>query len=1277
MLSGVRAEAQWGSAPGEETFSPRSTASHIELLLRDVSRAVEHGSFTEALRLADRARRLTPRDISCIVLCARLLILLGSASEAIELLNDREDPEAIVTRGEAFCSLGLWDDASACCDSALRKFAVDSVQSFGRFASQVCLGDGGPRYPGWIGVDSRLRLIGEIRNDGPLDIQLLNRAFEPESLSQSEFGFSSFVCSLPSGISGHIMARSGGAALLGSGLAWPPNFDLAAWAAVEDGALVGEARLGWFPAHSVTLAIGVRGEHTPRQSVVTPTPGAGRSIFSIPLQERELEASQIDVSAVLPDGSELPLVGSPVEVRQKARETAGPLPKRLAAENRNPGTATQRGIDIVIPVYAGCDETLSCIQSVLASLEAAGSEVVVVDDASPDANLSDAMIDLAKNGRITLLTNTENQGFPAAANTGLRLHSDRDVVLLNSDTEVFGDWLVRLRDAAYSAADIGTVTPLCENGSITQYSRDAGSIGIRAKAAEIDRIACAENAGKTVEIPVGVGFCLYLKRDCLNETGELDEAAFSRGYGEESDFCLRARKLGWRHVAATGLFVSHRGGMSYGARMKELLLNRSRSVLNSLHPGYGTLVKEFLLSDPLLESRRAIDMAFLRNEAVLPILLVTLDLPGGVKRHVDEREAQLKAAGHTVLVLRPAEDDDKKGTVRLAVESLGLKNLSFDLPGESRLLRDLLLSLGLSEVEIHHFLGHHPSALELATTLGVPYDVYIHDYLWICPRVTLIGGTGEYCGEPPVGQCETCIRLHGSALEESLTVEGLRRRSSQILAGAHSVVVPCQDTRERLVRYFPGLQVKVVPWESRVEPAHFPDSAQRGRVRVAVIGAIGIQKGFQVLLQCARDAAQRELDLEFVVIGYSIDDEALLATGKVFITGPYEEGEIDRLLEREQCHVAFFPSVWPETWCYSLTHALSWGLAVLAFDHGALAERLRTYSASELVPLSTKADQLNESLLELSRRSAHSAVPKEVVMDQSSSTTEFPPTGELTSSVQIVTLPAGIYSFTVQGGAEQSVPHQEVVLPALQVSLAPARSAGSVEFLTGGSALDRWLVFNTDMMVVRIDGGDASLLLTSVRMPDSPVLGVNVNRLNAEPSSTTAGSIEAQPENGVLAPAPRVRLHAHVKNVGDLEFQDCWAGWPGQGLWIEAFSITVAGLDAIGSIPSSAAVEYCAVTAEGFETPWLTDGELCGSRGTGMPILGFGVRLAPEASEKYDCVYRGKFLSGTTLGPLKDGVLCCSDIPGDPLEGIEVRVTARQMVDAPIAVAAHFDTLEA
>jgi hypothetical protein len=97
---------------------------------------------------------------------------------------------------------------------------------------------------------------------------------------------------------------------------------------------------------------------------------------------------------------------------------------------------------------------------------------------------------------------------------------------------------------------------------------------------------------------------------------------------------------------------------------------------------------------------------------------------------------------------------------------------------------------------------------------------------------------------------------------------------------ASRIVVPSADVARRMRRYFPRAQAEVVPWEDDDRlPASDP-VASVGLRRVCVIGAIGIEKGYEVLLSCARDAARRRLDLEFVLVGESCDDDRLTATGR-------------------------------------------------------------------------------------------------------------------------------------------------------------------------------------------------------------------------------------------------------------------------------------------------------------------------------------------------------------------------------------------------------------
>ena len=644
-----------------------------------------------------------------------------------------------------------------------------------------------------------------------------------------------------------------------------------------------------------------------------------------------------------------------------------------------------RPVAVVIPVYRGLAATRACIGSVLRTVPP-GTQVIVVDDASPDPALAAAMRTLAAAGRIRLLRLDANRGFPGAANAGMRVAAGCDVVLLNSDTIVPPGWLERLREAATSAPDIGTVTPFSNDATILSYPRvGAGNPAPNAGGtARLAQLALRVNRSALVEVPTAVGFCMYIRRDCLDRVGLFREDEFAQGYGEENDFCLRARHLGFRHMAHPGAYVAHHGGASFGAA-KAHLIARNLAVLERLHPGYGELVAEFSLADPLAPSRRRMDMMRWRAErrSSGAAILITHADGGGVRRRVREHCALLRATGLRPIVLWPAAPDvvavgdtAETGEVRNGEARNGeasadrFPNLRFRLPGELTELAKFLRRDRPRHIEVHQLLGHHHSVMQLARLLEVPQDIYIHDYQWFCPRVALVGADRRYCGEPDIRACEACIADAGSNLQEDIPVAALVARSAADLRRARRVIAPSDDAAWRIRRHFPMLRPEVLSWEDDAAIAAPPppllarNAIRPGtRRRVLIPGAIGIEKGYDVLIACARDAAARDLPLEFVVVGFSSDDERLLATERAFVTGAYQEAEAEALMRAQGATLAFLPSIWPETWSYTLTQAWRAGLRVLAFDTGAPAARIRRTGWGWLLPLGMPAASINNALV--------------------------------------------------------------------------------------------------------------------------------------------------------------------------------------------------------------------------------------------------------------------------------------------------------------------------
>ena len=171
----------------------------------------------------------------------------------------------------------------------------------------------------------------------------------------------------------------------------------------------------------------------------------------------------------------------------------------------------------------------------------------------------------------------------------------------------------------------------------------------------------------------------------------------------------------------------------------------------------------------------------------------------------------------------------------------------------------LLRSDKVERVELHHMLGQNPPLLTLADRLGVPQEVFIHDYASFCARISLVP-LQSYCGEPPVTTCKACVADYGSNLEEDIDPPGLVERSAALFASASRVVVPSADVATRIRRHFPAVRPEV---EWLEDDAAIPPPPPTLRPRKSAIFALSValasKKGYDVLLGCVRDAALRQL----------------------------------------------------------------------------------------------------------------------------------------------------------------------------------------------------------------------------------------------------------------------------------------------------------------------------------------------------------------------------------------------------------------------------------
>jgi GT2 family glycosyltransferase/glycosyltransferase involved in cell wall biosynthesis len=934
--------------------------------------ALRDGDPAAARLWLARAAKLAPGD-------PRISFDLANVLLAAEDAAARDDAARIFTGiCEKYDLAGAWVGLMTSCrlagrhDAAARALgallARHCLPAQEQFATVAALVAGAAGLPGWCGVDA----AGVLRAaaSAPLSFALDGKNVKLAPAS-GEFA-------VPAGQS--LAVTAGGRPLLGSPL------NLAALRRVEGIADAGpEGVFGWArrPAAPdlppALVMIDSRGERRPvRFAGALPadedSPFLPRHQFTIPAAALRQFTPPFRLCG--PDGGphEADIFGSPVDAAAAAIPPVNPARRGVPVR----ALPVRRRLTVVMPVYRGLAVTQACLESLFAAMPAE-TRVIVVDDATPEPALAAYLDGLAAARRITLRRQTQNLGFPAAANAGLQAAGRADVLLLNSDTLVPPGAIEMLIEVAYSRPDIGSVTPLSNQATILNYPDPTGDNAVPelGEAVLLNGFAARANGRMAVEIPTGIGFCMLLRHDCLAAVGGFRGDVFAQGYGEENDWCLRARQLGFTHMAAAGAFVAHVGGVSFQSAGRALN-QRNATRLNRMYPGYHEMIMTVIEADPLAPARRRIDLArFAAGRRAGAVLLISHNHGGGVARRVEEEMAELRAAGKRPLLLFPAAPADPLVTPFPWASQLtdgGAKdypNLRFDLPVAMPELLGLLRAEGVESVTMHHALGHHPVVRALAALLAVPQDIVIHDYASFCPRVNLLtrpepGAPLRYCGEPNVAGCRICLAINGDETFEGLNISEVLARAAAEFAAARCITAPSPDAAMRIARHFPGVRPQVTPWEDDARPAAALTALRppgAGRRKIAVIGGIGPAKGFDILIECAKDAAARGLALEFIVAGASADDAKLLETGRIFVTGAYQEREASALIALLGADLAFFPSIWPETWCFTLGEAWRAGLHAVAFDLGAQGARIRATHRGILLPLGLPASRINDVLL--------------------------------------------------------------------------------------------------------------------------------------------------------------------------------------------------------------------------------------------------------------------------------------------------------------------------
>lgn len=250
-------------------------------------------------------------------------------------------------------------------------------------------------------------------------------------------------------------------------------------------------------------------------------------------------------------------------------------------------------------------------------------------------------------------------------------------------------------------------------------------------------------------------------------------------------------------------------------------------------------------------------------------------------------------------------------------------------------------------VHFFHFINNVPSMARVAEALDVPYVVSVHDFYTACQRFNLIDYTEVYCRNTRGTQsdCDVCLSV---AHQFPVRAQRIRREHyGRVLRKACAVVFMSQATRDIMLGIYPELAAHAdlrihgapLPYVRRPSRQRAPAPRDDGVVRFLVQGNLADHKGGSYLLRAL--SGLPPLKVEVHVHG-SVEDTlrwqfAAVTAIPVHFHGRYNPGELDISRYDFSLHL----SVWPETYCQTLSEAWAARLVPIVTDLGALGERVQ------------------------------------------------------------------------------------------------------------------------------------------------------------------------------------------------------------------------------------------------------------------------------------------------------------------------------------------------
>jgi len=622
--------------------------------------------------------------------------------------------------------------------------------------------------------------------------------------------------------------------------------------------------------------------------------------------------------------------------------------KRFKQKNYSTNDIT---IDIIIPVYNGY-EYLEALFDSLEEYTTSPHRLIVVNDCSPDERVKPYLLKRLKKYPTALFIDHENnQGFVKSVNEACR-HTSNHFLILNTDTEVPAFWMERLMYPIIHMEKVASTTPFTNSGQIASFPNFIADNEIfeGMKVNALDKVFRNVNAQNFYEeIPTGVGFCMGVNYDLVQEIGFFEEEEFGKGYGEENDWCQRAIQNGYRNLLVPNLFVYHKHGGSFSMEEKEHLMKENAIKLLNKHPDYDKDIQKYVHADPHFNLRKILVIVASSKHEEGIHLVVDHTLGGGANLYATELIESVVKEGKKILHLT---FDFYSNSYNFYFK---YKTYEFDfsipdIEGVETFLREL----SFKEIFVNSLVSFKETARmlalikELTEVSNAQLVIPIHDYYPVCPNYTLLNEQSEFCEVPSLERCQSCMQQNDLEWKTfgngNANVSVWRNDWKALLDTATKIICFSNSSKEILKRAYSDLENKkivVIPHTVKALPVVFSEKHEaKEEITIGILGAINLAKGAGILKDLVKIIEERDLKINIVLIG---EISEYIKSEHFHVSGRYEREALPELIKEHEIDIFLIPSICPETFSYTTQEIMMMDMPLMVFDLGAPAERVKEY----------------------------------------------------------------------------------------------------------------------------------------------------------------------------------------------------------------------------------------------------------------------------------------------------------------------------------------------